>query len=165
MFLGATEEQMLLLSDAGVSHVSYVLILYSLAFLTFLCKSPSPSFSPFLSPSFSPFLSPSLSYSYSYSYSHAYNYPIKASTNTRLKVVHMLLHLYAVHEMPSLPIKLEDHHHHHNHNLSNGHARQHQHQQQDRVRDAEEFELEGLMSEDDSVDSPQAPHKRTEHVA
>ena len=66
----------------------------------------------------------------------------------------MLLHLYAVHEMPAAPIKLDDHA-----PLSNGHAARQQ------VRDAEEFELEGLMSEDDSVDSPRAPHKRTEHVA
>lgn len=39
MFMGATEEQMQLLSDANVSHVSYVLILLSIAFLLFLCKS------------------------------------------------------------------------------------------------------------------------------
>jgi hypothetical protein len=39
MFMGATEEQMSLLNNAHVDHVSYVLILYSLAFLLFLCKS------------------------------------------------------------------------------------------------------------------------------
>lgn len=38
LFMGATEEQMALLSDAGVTHVSYILILYSIAFLMFLCK-------------------------------------------------------------------------------------------------------------------------------
>jgi hypothetical protein len=38
MFMGATEEQMQVLSDAGVTHVSYILLLYSLAFLLFLCK-------------------------------------------------------------------------------------------------------------------------------
>lgn len=37
--MGATEEQMQLLHDAGVGHVSYLLILYSLACLLFLCKS------------------------------------------------------------------------------------------------------------------------------
>ena len=37
--MGATEEQMQHLSDAHVSHVSYVLILYSIAFLLFLCKA------------------------------------------------------------------------------------------------------------------------------
>lgn len=42
LFMGATEEQMQLLSDAGVTHVAYILILYSIAFLMFLCKySPS----------------------------------------------------------------------------------------------------------------------------
>jgi len=38
LFMGATEEQMALLSDAGVTHVAYILILYSIAFLLFLCK-------------------------------------------------------------------------------------------------------------------------------
>ena len=36
--MGATEEQMQLLDQAGIMHVSYVLILYSIAFLLFLCK-------------------------------------------------------------------------------------------------------------------------------
>lgn len=39
LFMGATEEQMQTLSNAGVTHVSYILLLYSLAFLLFLCKS------------------------------------------------------------------------------------------------------------------------------
>lgn len=39
--MGATEEQMQLLNDAGITHVSYVLILYSVAFILFLCKSIS----------------------------------------------------------------------------------------------------------------------------
>lgn len=38
--MGATEEQMQLLNDAGITHVSYVLILYSIAFILFLCKKP-----------------------------------------------------------------------------------------------------------------------------
>src|ERR1700712_2456830 len=37
--MGATEEQMQLLSDAGVDHISYLLMLYSIAFLLYLCKS------------------------------------------------------------------------------------------------------------------------------
>ncbi|KIW76281.1 hypothetical protein Z517_11027 [Fonsecaea pedrosoi CBS 271.37] len=36
LFMGATEEQMHLLSDADVTHVSYILILYSIAFLLYL---------------------------------------------------------------------------------------------------------------------------------
>ncbi|KAI2765627.1 hypothetical protein DTO012A8_9148 [Penicillium roqueforti] len=34
--MGATEEQMLLLNNAGVTHVAYVLVLYSIAFILFL---------------------------------------------------------------------------------------------------------------------------------
>ncbi|KAL9618314.1 MAG: hypothetical protein Q9160_006964 [Pyrenula sp. 1 TL-2023] len=36
LFMGATEEQIQLLSDAHVTHVSYILILYSVSFLLFL---------------------------------------------------------------------------------------------------------------------------------
>ena len=36
--MGATEEQMKILSDAHITHVSYILIIYSIAFLLFLCK-------------------------------------------------------------------------------------------------------------------------------
>ena len=39
LFMGATEEQMAMLATAQVTHVSYILILFSLAFLLFLCKS------------------------------------------------------------------------------------------------------------------------------
>lgn len=38
LFMGATEEQMQVLADGHVTHVSYVLILYSISFLLFLCK-------------------------------------------------------------------------------------------------------------------------------
>jgi len=34
--MGATEEQMQFLTDAGVTHVSYILLLYSISFLLFL---------------------------------------------------------------------------------------------------------------------------------
>ena len=34
--MGATEEQMSLLAGAGVTHVSYILILYSFAFILYL---------------------------------------------------------------------------------------------------------------------------------
>jgi hypothetical protein len=40
LFMGATEEQMQLLSQAGIMHVSYILILYSIAFILFLCMFP-----------------------------------------------------------------------------------------------------------------------------
>lgn len=39
LFMGATEEQMQLLEDAGIMHVSYILILFSIAFILFLCES------------------------------------------------------------------------------------------------------------------------------
>lgn len=36
--MGATEEQMHLLEEAGITHVAYILILFSIAFILFLCK-------------------------------------------------------------------------------------------------------------------------------
>ena len=44
--MGATEEQMALLAGANVTHVSYILILYSIAFLLFLCKPLPPALLP-----------------------------------------------------------------------------------------------------------------------
>ncbi|KAL9587759.1 MAG: hypothetical protein Q9212_000051 [Teloschistes hypoglaucus] len=99
LFMGATEEQMAFLTNAHihVSHVSYILILYSIAFLLFL-------------------------------------------------FVTMLLNLYAAHAWPTnQPVVMK--------NagsgvangaipLTNGHIDR-------RMRDAEEFELEGLMSDDE----------------
>lgn len=97
--MSATEEQMALLATANVSHVSYILLLYSVSFLLFL-------------------------------------------------FVCMLLHLYATHAFPATskpdityfdidtgesgrPSGEE--------RLRNGHV----------ARDAEEFELEGLMSDEE----------------
>lgn len=93
MFMGATEEQIELLSDAGVTHVSYVLILFSLAFLLFL-------------------------------------------------FVNMLLHLYAVYAWGEN--SKEDTEAAQPNGHTNGAMRA-----QRRVRDAEEFELEGLISDED----------------
>lgn len=39
MFMGATEEQMKLLDENHVDHISYMLLLYSIAFLLYLCTS------------------------------------------------------------------------------------------------------------------------------
>lgn len=92
--MGATEEQMAFLSEAHVSHVSYILILYSTSFLLFL-------------------------------------------------FVAMLLHLYASHAWPLEPatknVEMAG---------ANGAPRTNGHIER-RVRDAEEFELEGLMSDDE----------------
>ena len=106
--MGATEEQMQLISDAGITHVSYVLVLYSFAFLAFL-------------------------------------------------FVNMLLHLYAVTSSPPVPPKDTDR----SARLPrvNGHTRGTDSRQ---IRDAEEFELEGLMSEDGSPESPSTLGKNNE---
>ena len=94
--MGATEEQMVLLSAAHVSHVSYILILYSISFLLFL-------------------------------------------------FVCMLLHLYATHAWPVEPkTNGTNPTSRRNGVLGNGHITEAR-----RMRDAEEFELEGLMSEDE----------------
>ncbi|KAF2106792.1 hypothetical protein BDV96DRAFT_325534 [Lophiotrema nucula] len=98
LFMGATEEQMQLLSDANVTHVSYVLILYSIAFLLFL-------------------------------------------------FVNMLLHLYAVHAWGE-NIKSDAEAPRANGHFPNGHARTNS-----RIRDAEEFELEGLITDDEDGDA------------
>ncbi|KAL8656529.1 MAG: hypothetical protein Q9210_000166 [Variospora velana] len=94
LFMGATEEQMALLSNAHVSHVSYILILYSISFLLFL-------------------------------------------------FVATLLHLYASRAWPLEPgsKKVEI-------TGANAAPRVNGHIER-RMRDAEQFELEGLMSDDD----------------
>ncbi|KAF2755915.1 hypothetical protein EJ05DRAFT_518510 [Pseudovirgaria hyperparasitica] len=100
LFMGATEEQMQLLSDAGVTHVSYILILYSFAFLMFL-------------------------------------------------FVNMLLTLYASHAFPEKKKPDTENQVPRMNGAANGHIRANDR----RVQDAEEFELHGLMS-DDEPDSP-----------
>lgn len=93
LFMGATEEQMKLLHDAHVTHVSYVLILFSIAFLLFLFTN-------------------------------------------------MLVHLYAVHAWGQN--SKADAEAPRTNGYMNGHARGDR-----RVRDAEEFELAGIDSDDD----------------
>jgi hypothetical protein len=105
--MGATEEQMQLISDAHITHVSYVLVLYSFAFLLFL-------------------------------------------------FVNMLLHLYAVNVAPALPPK--DAERAPRIPRMNGHRPTESRQ----IRDAEEFELEGLMSEDEGAESPSTLGKNNE---
>jgi hypothetical protein len=106
--MGATEEQMQLISDAGITHVSYILVLYSFAFLIFLFTN-------------------------------------------------MLLHLYAVNTSPAVPPKDTDGHarvpriNSHTRNTDSRH-----------ITDAEEFELEGLMSDDEHPESPSTLGKNNE---
>lgn len=106
--MGATEEQMQLISNAGVDHVSYILVLYSFAFLIFL-------------------------------------------------FVNMLLHLYAVNSAPAVPPK--DNEEAERIPRMNGHTRGTDSRQ---IRDAEEFELEGLMSDDENPESPSTLGKNNE---
>ena len=132
--MGATEEQMQLLDQAGIMHVSYVLILYSIAFLLFLCKS-SPQ-----------------------------TIKSRCSALLTISVVNVLLHIYAVHAWPEsaqpprtryddfvdeaetpdsysrLGGGARSHH-------PNGHARSAAEAQQ--LHDAEAFELEGLISDEE----------------
>lgn len=104
--MGATEEQMALLSGAHVSHVSYILILYSIAFLLFLYVS-------------------------------------------------MLLRLYASYAWPieSAAVRKDGIEGANGVAVGNGHIDR-------RIRDAEEFELEGLMS-DDEDDNPSVKHSQS----
>jgi hypothetical protein len=102
--MGATEEQMKLLDGAHVDHVSYILILYSVSFLLFLCML---------------------------------NYSTPGQSLTVL-VVNILLHIYVVNSEPR-SIKLDAE----SGTVPNGRANGHL------ARDAEEFELHGLASDDE----------------
>jgi hypothetical protein len=118
LFMGATEEQMQLLSDKHVTHVAYVLILFSISFLLFLCKFARLS--------------------------------IILTTNMH-PVVNMLVHLYAVHAWDTT--SKADAEAPRTNGTANGHANGHVRSDQ-RVRDAEEFELAGLDSDDDDDNAP-----------
>ena len=104
--MGATEEQMALLAGTHVSHVSYILLLFSVAFLMFL-------------------------------------------------FVCMLLHLYSSYASPVDKVTAPK---------INGRVRANGHARPDAsngdaqgLRDAEEFELEGLMSEDEDTEGDATP--------
>jgi hypothetical protein len=107
--MGATEEQMQLISDAGITHVSYVLVLYSFSFLMFL-------------------------------------------------LTNILLHVYATNSSPPVPPK--DVETPERIPRMNGLARSESRE----IRDVQEFELEGLMSEDESPNSPSTLGKNNEAV-
>ena len=109
--MGATEEQMVLLSANHVSHVSYVLILYSIAFLLFLFVSM-------------------LLHLYANS-----TWPLKPKSVAKSNGVPFKEETDGVNGGVNGGVLGNGH-------LTNGHL--------GRVRDAEEFELEGLMSEDDT---------------
>lgn len=94
LFMGATEEQMALVSHSGLDHVAYILILYSLAFLLFL-------------------------------------------------FVNMLIYVYDRSANAQQKIALP---------ASNGRAIPSTRPEEERMRDAGEFELEGLMTDDEDDD-------------
>lgn len=111
MFMGATEEQMQMLSDANITHVSYVLILVSMAFLLFL-------------------------------------------------FVNMLIHLYAVHAWGE-DVKADTEAPRAN-GFANGHVGGHPGGYAGgdcMFRDAEEFELHGLDSDDEDDDKSEAKER------
>lgn len=148
--MGATEEQMQLLENAGITHVAYVLILFSIAFILFLCMLiPLPitrynGLALILSPS---------------------------------TVVNVLLHIYAVHAWPesadpdnhSRTSTDQDEENLHpgpsrsgRYRQMNGHA--HSASEAQRIQDAETFELQGLISdeEDESKAPPYDESRRRE---
>jgi hypothetical protein len=101
--MGATEEQMILVAGSPMDHISYILILFSMAFLVFLFAN-------------------------------------------------MLIHLYDRLANPALKTK----------NLTNGyHDANGRTAEEGRVRDADEFELEGLDSEDEEDDERRGMLRRS----
>ncbi|KAJ6010454.1 Protein YTP1 [Penicillium sp. IBT 35674x] len=116
LFMGATEEQMQLLNDAGITHVSYVLILYSVAFIMFL-------------------------------------------------FVNVLLHIYAVHAWPNGNEEEEAPKYTNvNGTHMNGNGRARSNSEAQRIQDAEGFELQGLISDDEDEEegTSMGPKKTTD---
>ncbi|KAF9884255.1 hypothetical protein FE257_001930 [Aspergillus nanangensis] len=107
LFMGATEEQMELLDRAGIMHVSYVLILYSIAFILFL-------------------------------------------------FVNVLLHIYAVHAWPESTKPDATEEESDQPRFMNGHARSTSDAR--RINDAEAFELQGLISDEEDENKPDDHH-------
>ncbi|RAH83891.1 hypothetical protein BO86DRAFT_334184 [Aspergillus japonicus CBS 114.51] len=115
LFMGATEEQMQLLSDAGITHVSYVLILYSIAFILFLFVNV-------------------LLHIYA---AHAWPESTKPPSRSRSSSFADDAGESAPGYKPNQP----------NGRFLNGHARSASENQH--VHDAEEFELQGLISDEE----------------
>jgi hypothetical protein len=128
--MGATEQQMDMLSRHHVTHVSYILILYSISFLLYL-------------------------------------------------FVNILLHIYAVHTWPeedtdrrtSRAASTMGRHSSASGLNGSAHANgrlsvpKHKPTDSQQVRDAEEFELEGLISDADEVQSPKDVESSQSRVA
>lgn len=99
---------MLLVAGAGISHVAYVLVIYSFALLLFLFTN-------------------------------------------------ILINLYASNE-PSLALPKDS-----EQQLRMPRLNGHRPTESAQIRDAEEFELEGLMSDDEPPETPTIHGKRSEH--
>jgi hypothetical protein len=136
LFMGATEEQMKILSDANVTHVSYILLLYSVAFILFL-------------------------------------------------FVNILLHIYGVHAWPKSAVVSQSRHASvssgpprprtdHSRTVStliqgdggiarlmNGHLRARS--EAEHIHDAEAFELQGLISEEDENENENESENKDGH--
>lgn len=104
--MSATEEQMILVSESGIDHVAYVLIIYSLAFLTFLFTNVLV-----------------------YLYDSSVNGPTKPKTYNGANGI--------------------------NGHASGTQARGATSADERRLRDVEEFELDGLMSDDEDEEQAQ----------
>jgi hypothetical protein len=103
IFMGATEEQMDLLTTYGIGHIGYILILYSFAFLLFL-------------------------------------------------FVHLLISLYSSNSAPTVPPKdVEGEDGPRRAPRMNGHR----YTESRQIRDAEEFELHGLISDQEGDEDAQ----------
>jgi hypothetical protein len=139
--MGATEEQMQLLSAANVTHVSYILILYSVAFLLYLFVNI-------------------LLYVYA---SHVWpedescglRPPTSSSRRGASVAGPSASRPDHSRKMSVLPMSNGDINGSAN-GIAIGHARLPKHKATDsqHVRDAEEFELEGLISDEEGPDSP-----------
>jgi hypothetical protein len=141
--MGATEEQMKLLSDAHVTHVSYILILYSVAFLLYL-------FVNVLLYIYAVHAWPD-SNSNGRRESRMLSRSVSRSASTAgglLRSGILKRHSNAANPTDSM-----------NGGLSNGKVRLPRHRQTDsqHIRDAETFELEGLISEGDDDDGTISP--------
>ena len=133
--MGATEEQMRLLSDADVTHVAYILILYSIAFLLYL------------------FVNILLNVYASYAWPDDESNGVRPSHPATGRSLSLAGPSSRTHSRKVSRVNGNGH-------ITlptNGSARLPRHRVTDsqQVRDAEEFELEGLISDgDEDDDSP-----------
>lgn len=121
--MGATEEQIQILSDAHITHVSYILILYSIAFILFLCTIFSPLF------------------------------PHQHTASDYLPVVNILLHIYAVHAWPEstrkTPHQRIDSVDTNDDSSATYAPAPRRRAEAEHIHDAEAFELQGLITDEE----------------